>query len=123
MVIAQRLVRRICKMCKTEVNIDRQVLIDAGMTEQEAENTPLYKGAGCDACGHTGFYGQTAVFEIMPVTRKIKSAIATDLPMEQIRDLAIREGMKDLRHAALDKVKLGVTTLEEAIQNTMAEQT
>ena len=123
MVIAQRLLRKICKMCKSEVNVDRQVLIDAGMSEQDADTAVLYKGAGCDACGHTGFYGRTAVFELMPVTRKIKSAVAADLPIEQIRDLALGEGMKDLRHAALEKVKLGLTTLEEAIQNTMGDET
>ncbi len=121
MVIAQRLVRRICKHCKTEVNVDKQILVDAGMGEEDAEKVILYKGLGCDACGGTGFFGRTAIFEMMQVTRAIKSSIAADLPMEQIRDLAINEGMKDLRHAALEKVKAGVTTLEEAIQNTMQE--
>ncbi len=123
MVIAQRLVRRICKHCKTEVSVDKQILIDAGMSEEDAEKAILYHGAGCDACGGTGFYGRTAIFEIMPASRAIKSAVASDLPMQQIRDLAINEGMKDLRHAALEKVRIGVTTLEEAIQNTMQETT
>jgi len=123
MVIAQRLVRRICKHCKTEVSVDKQILIDAGMGEEDAETAILYKGSGCDSCGGTGFFGRTAIFEIMSVTRAIKSAVASDLPMEQIRDLALNEGMKDLRHAALEKVKAGVTTLEEAIQNTMQETT
>ncbi len=123
MVIAQRLVRRICKHCKTEISVDKQILIDAGMSEEDVEKAILYKGLGCDACGGTGFLGRTAIFEIMSVTRAIKSAVAADLPMEQIRDLAINEGMKDLRHAALEKVKVGITTLEEAIQNTMQETT
>jgi type II secretory ATPase GspE/PulE/Tfp pilus assembly ATPase PilB-like protein len=57
----------------------------------------------------------------MPVSRRIKSAIAADLPSDQIKDIAISEGMRDLRRCALDKVMAGLTTLEEAIQNTLVE--
>jgi type II secretory ATPase GspE/PulE/Tfp pilus assembly ATPase PilB-like protein len=81
----------------------------------------FYRGTGCDACAGTGFVGRTAIFEIMAVTRKIKTAIATDLPADQIKDIALSEGMKDLRRASLEKVLAGMTTLEEAIQNTLAQ--
>ena len=57
----------------------------------------------------------------MPVTRRIKSAIAADLPADQIKDIAVSEGMKDLRRCALEKVLAGITTLEEAIHNTLTE--
>jgi len=120
-VIAQRLLRKICARCKTEVEYDKKVLIDAGFSEAEVEEVKPYRGAGCEACGNTGFYGRGAIFEIMQVTRKIKAAIAADLPADQIKDIAMKEGMKDLRRAALDKVKEGTSTLEEAIQNTLTE--
>ncbi len=120
-VIAQRLLRKICARCKTEVDYDKNVLVDAGFTEPEAEEVTLYRGTGCEACGNTRFYGRMAIFEIMQVTRKIKAAIAADLPADQIKEIAISEGMKDLRRAALDKVKAGVSTLEEAIQNTLSD--
>jgi type IV pilus assembly protein PilB len=120
-VIAQRLLRKICARCKTEVDYDKNVLVDAGFTESEAEEITLYRGTGCEACGNTGFYGRMAIFEIMQVTRKIKAAIAADLPADQIKEIALSEGMKDLRRAALDKVKAGVSTLEEAIQNTLSD--
>jgi type IV pilus assembly protein PilB len=120
-IIAQRLLRKICSRCKTEVEYDRNVLMDAGFTETEAEEVTLYRGPGCEACGNTGFYGRVAIFEIMQVTRKIKAAIAADLPADQIKEIALSEGMKDLRRAALDKVKAGVSTLEEAIQNTLSD--
>src|SRR5262249_53750325 len=78
MVIAQRLLRKICKHCRTEVTVDKQVLIDAGMREDEAERVVLFKGRGCEYCGNTGFSGRNGIYEIMPVTRRIKSAIAAD---------------------------------------------
>jgi len=121
MVIAQRLLRKICQRCKTEVEYDKNVLMDAGYTEQEAEEITLYHGSGCDACGNTGFYGRAGIFEIMNVSRKIKAAIAADLPADQIKEIAMSEGMVDLRRAALDKAKSGFSTLEEAIQNTLTE--
>jgi type IV pilus assembly protein PilB len=120
-VIAQRLLRKICTRCKTEVEYDRNVLIEAGFSETEADEVTLYRGTGCEACGNTGFYGRNAIFEIMQVTRKIKAAIAADLPADQIKEIAMTEGMKDLRRAALEKVKAGVSTLEEAIQNTLSD--
>ncbi|PWT87810.1 MAG: hypothetical protein C5B54_11690 [Acidobacteria bacterium] len=121
MVIAQRLLRKICKHCRTEVTVDKQVLINAGMREEEAERVVLFKGRGCEYCGNTGFSGRSGIYEIMPVTRRIKSAIAADLPSDQIKDIALSEGMKDLRRCALEKVIAGVTSLEEAIQNTLTQ--
>ncbi len=121
MVIAQRLLRKICTRCKLEVGVDKKVLLDAGFLEDEAESMTLFKGAGCDACGKTGFMGRTAIYELMPVSRKIKAAIAADLPADQIKEIAVNEGMKDLRRAALEKVLGGITTLEEALQNTLAD--
>jgi type IV pilus assembly protein PilB len=121
MVVAQRLLRKICLHCKTEAGADKKILLDAGFSEDEAESVTLYAGVGCEACGKTGFFGRSGIFEIMPVTRRIKSAIAADLPADQIKDIAISEGMKDLRRAALEKVMAGTTTLEEALHNTLAE--
>lgn len=121
MVVAQRLLRKICLHCKTEAGAEKNVLIDAGFTEEEAESVTLYAGVGCDACGKTGFFGRSGIFEIMPITRRIKSAIAADLPADQIKDIAISEGMKDLRRASLEKVMAGVTTLEEALHHTLTE--
>jgi type IV pilus assembly protein PilB len=120
-VIAQRLLRKICLRCKTEVEYDKNVLMEAGFSEAEADEVTLYRGTGCEACGNTGFYGRNAIFEIMQVTRKIKAAIAADLPADQIKEIALSEGMKDLRRAALENVKAGVSTLEEAIQNTLSD--
>jgi type IV pilus assembly protein PilB len=121
MVIAQRLLRKICTKCKTEAPVDRRILIEAGFNEDEVNSLMLYQGKGCENCNNTGFMGRSGIYEIMPVTRRIKSAIAADLPSDQIKDIAVSEGMKDLRRAALEKVLAGVTTLEEAIQNTLAE--
>ena len=104
-----------------ESGVDKKVLLDAGFLEDEAETMTIFKGSGCDSCGKTGFMGRTAIYELMPVSRKIKAAIASDLPADQIKEIAVNEGMKDLRRAALEKVLSGVTTLEEALQNTLAD--
>lgn len=121
MVIAQRLLRKICVKCKTEVHMDPRILVEAGFSEDEAGSIVLYQGKGCEMCNHTGFFGRSGIYEIMPVTRRIKSAIAADLPADQIKDIAVSEGMKDLRRCALEKVLAGITTLEEALHNTLAE--
>lgn len=121
MVIAQRLLRKVCSHCKIENPIDKRLLIDAGFTEEEAETVVPMIGKGCDDCNNSGFYGRCGIYEIMSVTRRIKGAVAADLPSDQIKDIAVSEGMKDLRRAALEKVIAGVTSLEEAIQNTMTE--
>lgn len=112
-VIAQRLVRRLCTSCKKEYE----------PTEEEwaiiGEHTPgqkIFKPCGCSQCNDTGFKGRIGVYEILPVTNKIKRLISKGAPAEDIQDVALAEGMSTLRMSAARLVKEGITSIEELMR-------
>ncbi|MBE3594988.1 MAG: type II/IV secretion system protein [Candidatus Carbobacillus altaicus] len=112
--MAQRLVRRICTDCRrTRAILEEERLI----FEQSSVPVPevLEEGAGCDACGHTGYRGRLAVHEIIVLDRPLKRMIADGEPTETMVEYARREGMRSLWDNALDKVRQGETTLEEVL--------
>lgn len=122
MIVAQRLMRRICEECKEEdLNIkkDRKFLIETGFDEKEIESIKIMKGKGCPKCNGKGYKGRVAVYEIMTVTEPVKKAITSQVPEDQLRKTAIKEGMLTLRQEALQKVREGTTTLEEVLKNTV----
>jgi len=115
LVIAQRLVRRICGNCKRPVELDdaavarfRQFLPDAG-------DATFYEGEGCRECSHTGYKGRMAVYELFPMTRTIKDLILTGVVGSAIRDRAIADGMKSLIANGMEKVREGLTTIDEVL--------
>lgn len=122
MVVAQRLMRRICKDCTGEdlqAKKDKKFLLEMGFEANEINDLKIMKGKGCPKCGGKGTKGRVAVYEIMEVTEAVKKAITAQVPEDQLRKIAIKEGMIDLRHSALQKVRDGVTTLEEVLKNTV----
>lgn len=112
-VVAQRLVRRICPLCKTEISQDEA---DMNALNINADEMRFFKGAGCVACRNTGFNGRIAVHEILPVTKEIRKLIINGADADSIRDTAISQGMITLRQSCLELVRNGITTLEEAIR-------
>jgi len=119
-VLAQRLLRRICVKCKQEVkNIDRQELVNAGVDKDDVAEFKLFRGKGCPTCSGSGYKGRLGVFEMMEATTTIKEAITAHLPEGQLRKVAIKEGMTTLRMDALDKANAGLTTLDEVLRGTV----
>ena len=119
-VLAQRLLRRICENCKTEIkDVNPQDLLDAGVEKEDVANFSLYKGKGCAVCSGTGYKGRLGVFEMMEATQAVKEAITAQVPEAQLRKIAIKEGMRTLRMDALDKAKQGLTTLSEVLGKTV----
>ncbi len=116
MIIAQRLVKRICEDCKTEDPEGMEILSKMGI---DIPGTPIYRGRGCAECNYTGYYGRIAVFEILNMTREIRRAILNRSSEEEIKKISLGQGMKSLRDATLEKVLEGVTTAEEFISKTM----
>lgn len=113
LIIAQRLARRLCKQCKKIIDIPKQSLIDAGFEEAEIdEGFDVYDAVGCDAC-NLGFKGRVGIYEVMPVSEAIGRIIMDGGNAIEIRDQMISEGIATLRRSALNKVKLGLTSLEE----------
>lgn len=122
-IVAQRLVRVVCPECKAETEIPPQALIDLGVPPKEVNDYILYKGKGegCKLCSGTGYKGRLAVFEVMELTDELKEFILSGASSLEIKREAIRQGMRTLRQSALRKLKEGVTTVEEVVRNTAAD--
>jgi type IV pilus assembly protein PilB len=112
-VIAQRLVRVLCPHCKERYTPSREDLLSIRMREAERPPFDFYRGKGCEHCKKTGYIGRTGIFEVFPVTTKIREMIASRATEIQIRQTAIAEGLRTLGEDALDKIRMGVTSIEE----------
>lgn len=112
-VVAQRLVRVICSYCKEQYVPTADDLMHLRLREKGAPPFDFYRGRGCEHCKNTGYMGRAGVFEVLPVTSRIKELIVARGAETDIRHAAIAEGMKTLGEDALEKVKMGITTVEE----------
>ena len=113
MIIAQRLVRKVCMDCKEVEEVPQQVLVDMGMKPEDAEDCICYHGMGCRTCNDTGHKGRIALYEVMPVNEDLKEFILQGYSTAELKNEAIRMGMKTLRMAGLSKLKEGMTTISE----------
>src|SRR3990167_8780156 len=118
LIIAQRLVRRICKECKEEEKVHPPVLIDLGFSEQEANSVVCYKGKGCPNCNDTGYRSRIALYEVMYFGEEIRDLILEGASAVEIKKKAVANGMKNLRMAGLTKLKDGMTSVEEILRST-----
>src|SRR6266850_160647 len=112
---AQRLMRKICSHCKEPVNYPASMFRDLGIPPNFFEGVVLHRGRGCDRCNNTGYSGRLAILEAMTVTDDIRKAIIARASSMEIGKIAMNQGMKTLRHAALEKVREGLTTLEQTL--------
>ena len=115
-IIAQRLVRRLCPECKEPYEADEEE--KRVLKVPQNEPLKLYKACGCEACGNTGYYGRIGVYEIMPISRKIKKLIASGANADEITAQAVTEGMNTLRMSASNYVKQGLTSFSEMMKIT-----
>jgi type IV pilus assembly protein PilB len=119
MIVAQRLVRRICADCKTAEDISPQLLMDAGYTLEEAKTVKVYKGAGCSTCANKGYKGRCGLYEVLEITDELRELILVGASALELRKKAIEQGMITLRKSGLIKASLGQTTLEEVFRETV----
>jgi len=122
LILAQRLVRRICSQCKTEMELHPEVLRELGLDTEEAKETTFYEGTGCVECNNTGYKGRQGIFEVMPVSPTIRDLILDRAPTSEIAKQACEEGMLTLRQDALLKLKKGITTAEEVLKESAADE-
>jgi type IV pilus assembly protein PilB len=119
MVLSQRLVRKLCPNCKVVVkNNDPKELVKMGFTEDEISDLTIYGPKGCPACTGTGYKGRLGLYELMEVTEDVAKAINAGAPEDQLRKTGINEGMLPLRDAGLEKIRQGVTSIEEVSKRT-----
>jgi type IV pilus assembly protein PilB len=120
LIVAQRLVRRVCAECKQEHQYTEEELKALGVPLAEAQKLTFYKGAGCDSCGGTGYRGRQGLYEVMAMTSALRRMVLKGASTEELREEAVKEGMLTLRSDGMLKVKRGITSLEEVVKETAA---
>jgi type IV pilus assembly protein PilB len=118
MVIAQRLMRKVCKDCSQEIKIEAEALKQAGAWPELIKSAKFYKGQGCPTCNGSGYKGRVAIYELMEINEDLKKTILKGADSTVIKEVALKNGMRSLRQAALLKLCAGLTTLDEVISVT-----
>jgi type IV pilus assembly protein PilB len=121
LIIAQRLVRKLCKKCRVKHNLTPDALVDIGFNEKEAQKATVYKPDGCSDCNNTGYKGRTGLFEVMEVSEDIKDLILARSNSKDIKKKAMQQGMTTLRQSGLVKIKAGITSVEEVLRETVKD--
>jgi len=120
LVVAQRLVRRICKDCAAPATYRPEEIKSLGLTAEEAKKMPFKKGTGCDSCSGTGYKGRAGLYEVMAMSPELRRMVLRGASVADIQATAVKEGMLTLRMDGLKKIERGVTTLEEVVKETAA---
>lgn len=115
-VLAQRLLRMICPKCKETYSPPRDAIRRLGMNVDEGSEVTFCRGKGCDYCKGTGYKGRVGIYELMPITDKIRDLILARSSSYTLKEAAVEAGMKTLRDDAMEKILLGMTTLEESLR-------
>jgi type IV pilus assembly protein PilB len=121
-VLAQRLIRMLCPVCKRTYRPSDEELMESGLRPAEQAERHFYMSVGCDACNHTGYRGRTAIHELLDLTDNIREMIVERRPGSEVRRAAEAEGLTGLRDSALQKVFAGVSTLHEINRVTFVEE-
>ncbi len=114
--IAQRLVRNICLHCKVQYKPDYEEIKALGLESYIQPEQSLWKGRGCDHCRHTGYYGRTGIFEILPYDTEVKDAIRKNIDLGDLREMVRKKGVRSLFDDGMARVVQGVTTVEEVLR-------
>ncbi|HET8634093.1 MAG TPA: type IV-A pilus assembly ATPase PilB [Gemmatimonadales bacterium] len=120
LVVAQRLVRRVCKHCSEPVTYREEELKSLSDDLDAIRHIEFRRGKGCETCGGLGYKGRAGLYEVMALTPELRRAILRGDSVAELRDTAVREGMLTLRMDGIKKVERGVTTLEEVVKETAA---
>jgi type IV pilus assembly protein PilB len=118
LVVAQRLVRRICKDCKTEAQYTDVELVALGTNLESLKRLKFMKGTGCETCSGTGYKGRAGLYEVMAMSPELRRMILRGASVADIQEQAVKEGMLTLRMDGMKKIERGVTTLEEVVKET-----
>jgi len=120
-ILAQRLVRRICTVCKEEIVPTADLLADLEMTSDQIVGKKFFRGKGCDKCNRTGYKGRLGIYELMLMNDEMRDMIIRNCSTEELRNAARKFGMVTLRDAGMDSVYAGLTTAEEVIRETILD--
>jgi type II secretory ATPase GspE/PulE/Tfp pilus assembly ATPase PilB-like protein len=121
LVMAQRLVRRICERCREPWVPEAESLAALGEDAAMLRDRPLWRGRGCLACKQTGYYGRIALFEVLEMTPGMRRLVLDGATEDVLKQKAIAEGVSTLRKSGIRKVLDGQTTIEEVLHVTLAD--
>ncbi len=122
LVLAQRLVRRVCNACKRPIELNDEVLRELQLDKAEAKKATFVEGAGCVECNNSGYRGRQGVYEVLTITPQVRDLVLDRASAGEIKKLAVEQGMLTLRRDALEKLKRGITTVEEVLKETSADK-
>ncbi|MDO9142014.1 MAG: type IV-A pilus assembly ATPase PilB [Methylobacter sp.] len=112
LIMAQRLGRRLCEHCKIPVEFPDKILLGAGFKQEELRDLKIFSAVGCEHCTN-GYKGRVGVYQVLTLTDKMRTLILNGGNTDQLAECALAEGFNDLRRSGLNKVRMGVTSLEE----------
>ena len=112
LIMAQRLGRRLCEHCKKEADFPDKIYLDAGFKKEELNSLTVYSPVGCDRC-NDGYKGRVGIYQVMPISEAMRALILNGGNAMEMAELSISEGVNDLRASGLDKIRQGITSLEE----------
>ncbi|KPK78730.1 MAG: type II secretion system protein GspE [candidate division Zixibacteria bacterium SM23_73] len=121
LVVAQRLVRRLCKKCRAKQDVPISSLVDMGFAEEEAKNVTVYKPKGCVQCNNTGYKGRVGLFEVMKISDEIRDLVLKKAHSREIKNKAVEQGMMTLRQSGLVKIKNGLSSMEDVLGETIKD--
>ena len=122
LVLAQRLVRRVCSECKERIELNEELLRELQLDPAEAKKGTFFQGRGCIECSNTGYRGRQGVYEVMPISPRLRELILDRASAGEIKKQAIHEGMLTLRRDGLQKLKRGLTSVEEILKETASDK-
>jgi type IV pilus assembly protein PilB len=121
-IVGQRLVRKICTNCKTEIKPPEESLIELELTPEDVAGRSFFYGKGCDYCNNTGYRGRMGLYEIMSLNDEIREAIMDRASSYVLRDMAIKNGMTTMRDAGINAIYNGITTIDEIVRETVVDE-
>jgi len=116
LVVAQRLIRRLCVACKKPAKIPVQTLIDVGLSPEDAKNAKIFEPDGCEKCSSTGYKGRLGLFEVMEIDEELKEQVMIGASTSELRQKAKEKGMLTLRMSGVEKIKAGLTSIDEVVR-------
>jgi type IV pilus assembly protein PilB len=119
LIVAQRLVRRICAFCKEPLEVPPAALVQAGFSEHESRTLKLFRGRGCERCSNTGYKGRVGLYEVLEIEDELREMILSGGSAFELRQKAVQLGMMTLRGSGLQKIRDGMSTLEEVVRETV----
>jgi type IV pilus assembly protein PilB len=122
LISAQRLGRRVCSECKEPEELTTEALVAAGVPADQVGSFVTYRGRGCSICNDTGYKGRIGIYQVMPMFEEIKEMVLSGANTAEIKQESMRLGVKTMRQSALTKLVEGVTTLEEVLRSTIADE-